>query len=204
MALYLLRASGTWNGSETFNFGMHCTSAASTAAVAGSWAGALTEAWSGAGTPAGTLETYYGAEVVLSLATAAALSPTTGQQMARADVDVSLPGVSASDNLPPQCAVVVSLRTDVANRSGRGRFYLPAPAFNAAVGGLIGPAVQQDFVDAITRLFAELDSAAITPILFSRSTFIQTTITSFNIGNVFDTQRRRRNGLAEVRIAGTV
>lgn len=204
MALYQLKASGTWNGAEVFNFGIHATSSASTAAVADDWAAALTEAWSGAGTPAGALETYYGAEVILQTATAGALSITTGQQLARADVDLSLPGVSASDNLPPQCAVVVSLRTEVANRSGRGRFYLPAPAFNACVAGLIGSAAQQDFVDAITRLFAGLDASAITPVLFSRSTFIQTTITDFNIGNVFDTQRRRRNGLQEVRISGTV
>ena len=56
----------------------------------------------------------------------------------------------------------------------------------------------------MTRLFASLDAAAFTPQLFSRSTFILTTIDAFNIGNVFDTQRRRRNQLQEVRIPGTV
>jgi len=204
MALYQLRASGTWNGAETWNFGLHGSSSASVAAVADSWAAALTEAWSGTGTPAGALQTYYPEEVVLGTATAAALSATTGQQLARADVDVNLPGTSVAEMLPPQCAVVVSLRTPVANRTGRGRFYLPAPAVNAVAAGLIAPAAQQDFVDAMTRLFASLDAAAFTPQLFSRSTFILTTIDAFNIGNVFDTQRRRRNQLQEVRIPGTV
>ena len=204
MALYLLRASGRWGTAETFNFGIHATSSAATAAVAGTWAQALTEAWSGAGTPAGALNAAYATTTEIEQATAALLTQTSGQQTARADVDVSLPGTSAEDSLPPQCAVVVSLRTEVANRTGRGRFYLPAPAVNACTAGLINPAIQQNIVNAWTRAFAALDSGGITPVLFSRTTFVNTTITSFNVGNVFDTQRRRRNQLVENRISGTV
>lgn len=204
MALYHLRASGVWEESETFTFGLHVTSSASTAAVADSWAAALTEAWSGAGTPAGALNAAYSAGVVINQATAALLTQTSGQQTARADRAVNLVGTSAEDSLPPQVAVVVSLRTEVANRSGRGRFYLPAPAVNAVSAGRFTTALQQNFVNAWTRAFAALDSAGATPVLFSRTTFANTTITSFNIGDVFDTQRSRRNQLVESRISGTV
>lgn len=204
MALYHLRASGVWEESETFNFGLHATSSAATAAVANSWALALTEAWSGAGTPAGALNAAYSAGVVIDQATASLLTQTSGQQTARADVAVNLVGTSAEDSLPPQVAVVVSLRTELANRAGRGRFYLPAPAANAVTAGRFTTAVQQNFVNAMTRMFASLDGAGITPVLFSRTTFANTTITSFNIGDVFDTQRRRRNQLVESRISGTV
>lgn len=204
MALYHLRASGVWEESETFTFGLHVTSSASTAAVADSWAAALTEAWSGPGTPAGTMAPAYSAGVVINQATAALLTQTSGQQTARADRVVNLVGTSAEDSLPPQIAVVVSLRTEVANRTGRGRFYLPAPAVNAVTAGRLTTAIQTNFVNAMTRLFTSLDSAGATPVLFSRTTFANTTITSFNIGDVFDTQRSRRNQLVETRISGTV
>lgn len=204
MALYHLKASGQWFGSEVFNFGIHATSSAATAAVATTWAQALTEAWSGSGTPTGALNAAYATDTVIDLATASLLTQTSGQQTARADVAVNLPGTSAEDSLPPQCAVVVSLRTELANRAGRGRFYLPAPAVNAVTAGRFTAAIQQNFVNAMTRMFAALDGGGITPVLFSRTTFQNTTITSFNIGDVFDTQRRRRNQLVEQRISGTV
>lgn len=76
MALYLLRASGQWNGSEVFNFTLHATSSAATAQVATTWAQALTEAWSGAGTPAGALNAAYAADTVIDTATAALLTQT--------------------------------------------------------------------------------------------------------------------------------
>lgn len=204
MALYLLRASGTWNGSETFNFGLHATSSAATAQVATTWSQALTEAWSGAGTPTGALNAAYNPDVIVETATASLLTEATGQQTARADVAVNLPGTSAEDTLPPQVAITVSLRTDVANRTGRGRFYLPSPATNAVTAGRINTAIQQNIVNAWIRAFAALDSGGITPVLYSRSTHTTITITSFNVGDVFDTQRRRRNQLVEQRIAGTV
>jgi len=204
MALYHLRASGVWEESEVFNFGLHVTSSAATAAVAQSWSLALTEAWSGAGTPTGALNAAYSTGVRIDTATASLLTQTSGQQTARADVAVNLVGTSAEDSLPPQIAIVVSLRTELANRAGRGRFYLPSPATNAVTAGRLTTAIQQNVVNAMTRMFASLDSAGITPILFSRTTFQNTTVTSFNVGDVFDTQRRRRNQLVETRISGTV
>lgn len=204
MALYLLRASGVWEESEVFNFGLHVTSSAATAAVADSWSLALTEAWSGSGTPTGALNAAYSTGVRIDTATAALLTQTSGQQTARADVAVNLVGTSAEDSLPPQIAVVVSLRTELANRAGRGRFYLPAPATNACTAGRLTTAIQTNIVNAMTRMFSALDAAGATPVLFSRTTFANTTITSFNVGDVFDTQRRRRNQLVETRVSGTV
>lgn len=200
MALFLLRASGTWNGGETWNFTLHATAAVSAAAAAGSLAGALEEMWSGVGTPAGALGTLYSPDVVLGTATAGEINEQSGQQIARADVAVNAAGTATGSSLPPQCAVVISLRTAIANRTGRGRFYLPATSVDALDAGRISAAAQTTIANAMTRLFAELDAAAITPVIYSRTRHVTTTITDANVGDVYDTQRRRRNQLNEQRV----
>lgn len=201
MALYMLRAAGTWNGGEVWNFTLHALATIGTEQAATAWADALTEAWSGAGTPAGALATLYSPDVVLQTATAGQIAQPGGGQVARADVTIGLPGTAVADSLPPQCAVVISLRTGLANRAGRGRFYLPATAVDASAGGRLSTAAQTTIANAMTRMFAALDPTGITPVIYGRLTGSTNTITSANVGDVYDTQRRRRNQLTETRMA---
>lgn len=203
MATFRLRVSGTWNGGERWTFGLHGNATQSTATVADALQVAATEMWSGTGTPAGAMNTLYSDDVVMTTLTAAELDFGTGRQLTRADRDVSLPGVATADSLPPQCAVVVSLRTELAQAGGRGRYYLPAPALSASAGGRIAAAAQATFVAATTRFIASLRGAQITPVLYRRPTPERPAqallLVGGNIGDVFDTQRGRRQQLTESR-----
>lgn len=204
MATFRLRVSGTWNGGETWTFGLHGSSAASVATVADALQQAASEMWSGSGTPTGALNTLYSDDVIMTTMTAAELDFATGRQLTRADRNVSAPGVATADSLPPQCAVVISLRTELAQAGGRGRWYFPSPALTASAGGRIAPAAQAIYRDASTRFIASLKGSAITPVVYRRPrpTFPaqQLTVTSSNVGNVFDTQRSRRQQLTESRM----
>lgn len=204
MAKVRLRASGTWNGSEVWNFGLHVDTQRSIGDAAAAWAAALTEAWSGAGTPAGALQTLYNPDVVMTEATAAEILLVSGKQQGKSAVVLNLPGTSAEEQLPPQCAVVVSTRTLVFNKAGRGRFYLPAMAANAIEGGRIATAAQTVVVNAAERLFTALKAAQMQPVLWAQGATTGTPITSFNVGDVMDTQRRRRNQLSEVRVSRNI
>lgn len=204
MALMRLRASGTWNGGEVFNFGVHVDTQRSVGDAADVWAAALTEMWSGAGTPAGALNTLYNPNVTITEASAAEILLASGQQQTKAIRTLNLPGVATDEQLPPQVAVVVSLRTQLANRAGRGRFYLPAMATNAIAAGRLDTAAQTVVRNSAQRLFNSLRTGTIQTVIWTKGLLTPRVVTDFSVGDVMDTQRRRRNQLTEVRISGTV
>lgn len=111
-------------------------------------------------------------------------------------------GTNASLTLPPQLAVVVSLRTGRPGRSYRGRSYLPAPAANqlSAIGGQLGSGT----VDALSLAFHDMLASLGTvpdpyiplpPVVASAKTSAMSLITAITVDSVLDTQRDRRNKL---------
>jgi len=190
MALYRFVASGTTPG-ETFSFTMHAEGNLSTGDAATAFADALTAAW-GAG-----MDDLTTADVDLTLASAATIDPATDGQITRAEVVLALTGVAAGEMLPFQCATVVSLLTASATRHGRGRFYLPPLAVSVIDQGRVSSASLAVLDTAWTAFFASLNTDNITPVVRNRTGHVSTTVTSARIGDVIDTQRRRRNKLTE-------
>lgn len=105
--------------------------------------------------------------------------------------------------LPNQCTVVCSLRTGLPGRSRRGRLYLPTLAVPIEQGSLMGTTLQTSIATA-----AESWLDGFTALLVSATTFrlciasgvgngANTPVTSIQIGQVVDTQRRRSNALSE-------
>ncbi len=197
MALYRFVASGTTPG-ETFSFTMHAEGSLSTGDAATAFADALTAAW-GAG-----MDDVTTADVDLTLASAATIDPATDGQITRVEVVLALTGVGAGEMLPFQCATVVSLLTASATRHGRGRFYLPPLAALVLDGGRISAASLAVLDTAWTAFFASLNTDGVTPVVRNRTGHISTTVTSARIGDVIDTQRRRRNKLTETQVVVAV
>lgn len=199
MALFRLRALGTITG-ESWNFGLHGTSNNAIGDVLSAWVEALTEAWSGNGGSVAGLASLYDATTTLDTATVGELTMSSGQQTARQDQSIDLPGTAAGEPLPPQVSMVVSLQTAVANRAGRGRFYLPAPTVASVSAHVIASATIAAVAAAAGALFAGLDAGTITPVIYHRTGSMAgtvTNLTSARVGSVFDTQRRRRDKLIE-------
>lgn len=99
-------------------------------------------------------------------------------------------------------ALVVSLHSATAGRSGRGRLYLPAtsPASNATDGqatftAVLGPVIRT-LLQALVRTYV-LHGANVVgaPVIASPLTDDYHTVTSFQINSLFDTQRGRQNRL---------
>lgn len=116
-----------------------------------------------------------------------------------------LPGTGVG-KMPPQCAQVVSLRTNTPGGSGRGRLYFPA--VGVSVGSTLlastpsQAAVAADFKTYLLALASSL-ATSYAPISFnlavrSRATKTTPHVTRLQLGNVIDTQRRRRDTLSEV------
>lgn len=194
MALYKLIAAGTFPG-ESWTFGVHATGTLPIDTAADAWASASGDPFWVAMAP------YICTDVEMNRATVVTLDEATGAQLQRRDRDVTRPGTSAAACLPFQVTPVVSLRSDDASRRGRGRFYVPSLAVDAQDGGRLTPAVQTELATAAAGMLLGLQAAGLTPVLLSRDTMATREITSVDVGDVMDTQRRRRNALIETRVS---
>lgn len=205
MALFQNRYHGSTVGGDIWIFSWW---ADSTSALSVVHADAVTwgnEFFNGVGVDDG-YATLVTAGVVFNKVTTGEIDVATGQQQTLAETDVSIAGTNVSNPLPADVAIVVSLRTALANRQGRGRFYLPQPAVDqVSTSGEMLASTQNTLSTALTNAWTNFNVSH-TPSVYSRGskfdpTRFSTPITSFNIGSLFDTQRRRENALVETRVS---
>jgi hypothetical protein len=134
----------------------------------------------------------------------AEITQATGRQTDLRETAVTEVGTGSGDSVPGDLAVVCSLRTATTARVGRGRFYIP--------GGLVTCIDGPGRVDAayVTALMAALDDAwgayvaNHVPIIYSRTDRQARSIVRFDIGDLWDTQRRREQKAAETRVSDTM
>jgi len=122
---------------------------------------------------------------------------STGRQIARADGAVTDAGADTGETLPPQVALAVTLRTALATRAGRGRIYLPPFAVSQMATGRMNATNKGTTLTAVKGMFDTLISDGHTPVLYGRTAHTVTPITTLALGDVFDTQRRRRDSYVE-------
>lgn len=197
MAVFRHVMLGTTPGEE-WSCTLYTTGTGTLAAAQTGFNNAVSAFWTG------ELDSIVTADVSVTETSTASIDPLTGKQMSRLIDDVSLPGVATGEMLPFQCASSISWRTALATRAGRGRIYLPPLAVSVLDTGRLSAAAVSTIVDAAGQLTDSLDGAGLALILFGRTTFTQTPVTSLDVGNVIDTQRRRRNKLIEVRTSAPV
>jgi hypothetical protein len=131
-------------------------------------------------------------------------------------------GGGSPSALPAQTSVVCTLTSDLARGAGaKGRMYLPG--HNAAVGsnGKMPGTQTANVATALETMFEAINADGDIPgnlILASHGPLtrvfpgpeihylnpLNTLITGLRIGDVYDTQRRRRNGLVEVYTSRTI
>ncbi len=200
MTHFRCSARGHTIDGEQFVFTMHVSQAVVVASdVLSPWQDAVTAMWgTGTGTTAGLAQLYaldFGIDQVI----VDELDPVTGKNVRQAQVGLSLAGESADEPLPPQNAVVVSLRTALPTRAGRGRFYLPGPVVTTLVGGRLTAGIVTTVVNAAADLIGTMNDSGATVEIYHRTSKTGTAVTSFDVGDVLDTQRRRRDKLVEAR-----
>ena len=201
MPLYQHRFIGILASGDQFSFSWWSNNSLTIDSSHGNaitWAETL---WNGQDTLPG-YATLCSADVSIQRITTGEISPLTGQQQTLRESNVDIAGTSTSNSLPADVAIVVSLRSPVANRTGRGRFYLPQPTTNALTAvGRLDETAQSTIVDALTAAWTQANAAGENPVIYSRTQRATREITSFNVGDLFDTQRRRENALTENRVS---
>lgn len=109
-------------------------------------------------------------------------------------------GTGSGAQLPPECAVVVSLRTTTPGPRGRGRMYLPGPVSNnLGNNGELHADFASEVADGMQG-FVNAWNADIDTLRFSVASSVGgfvTAVSSVRVGNVVDSQRRRRWSIPE-------
>lgn len=135
------------------------------------------------------------AYAVTGAATAGTVGVSTGAAVA---------GTSAP-TMPPQVAIVASLRSDFPGRSNRGRVYIPNRTAVLSANGQVTASVCTGVATAIANFLSlartrTINGRPIIPIVDS-STTTDSEIVRVTVDSVLDTQRRRRDKLVAETVA---
>lgn len=197
MALFEIAHRGVPVPGEQFSHSLWVTSSLTSAAdlataAAAHWASAFASA----------ADTYWPDSTQWTSVHVSRVVEATGIVDATADASIVAVAGDSGNALPPQCAIVCTMRTALAGRSHRGRFYLPGPATGAVTNvGALDSTAQGVIADALQAYMVDLIADTYFPAVYSRTLHTHTVCSSMDVGNVFDTQRRRRDSLTEVRLS---
>jgi hypothetical protein len=165
---------------------------------------AVTLLWQGPPTPANSIQqlvpTTIGCdELVLDELNA------LGRNVEQNRSSLSLSGTNVADVLPYQCSVAYSTRTILPTRAGRGRGFLPVFALTTCVGGLFDSTAQAQVVRAVKAMIDHINAfASVGVVVYHKAANSSDFISKVDVGDVFDTQRRRRNQITETRISADI
>lgn len=104
---------------------------------------------------------------------------------------------TASPLLPPQCAVVVSLQSERAGATGKGRFFLPAPAGAMGTDYRLTALAQENLATGVKNFLNALNPTYGQVRVYSTKGTPGSRVVSIRVGRAIDTQRRRRGDLLE-------
>jgi hypothetical protein len=197
MALFRIDYQGTLQGIESFQHGHHVSSADSAIGVAGDAAAA----WSTfLGTAA--VNTFYNTGVVWAQVNVSELGATPSAPIVTsAQANIALGGLSSDLALPPQCSPCVSLTTATAGSRARGRMFLPSPDITSIVfAGRLTSGFRTAVITGLDTYFATMTINGHDTVVVSAVGGVYTTyeVVTIRLGDVVDTQRSRRNDIAEV------
>lgn len=104
-------------------------------------------------------------------------------------------------SMPPQCSMVVSLLTSIAGRKFRGRMYWPnlAGSMTSSMKLTVPAGTATGFATMLNEIASRYPGPdIIEPAVYSAVDQALTSVTSVRVGDVVDTQRRRRDALTEI------
>lgn len=166
MTFFLHQAAGTFADGGFWSFNIQTSGSISEAAANTAWA-AATAAFFGDT----NVKTYYSTGLTLTGSSTSTAS-STFHQTTKTRATQSVVGTSTGHQLPTVLAPVISFYTANATRYGRGRIYLPAPAYNVLTTtvekGQLSSTVATNIGTAYRTLINSMATAGLTQIIYTR------------------------------------
>ncbi|HMU62789.1 MAG TPA: hypothetical protein PKA66_13465, partial [Gemmatimonadales bacterium] len=139
-------------------------------------------------------------------ATGHVISLDVGPAKASATPKAALDGANAGGLLPLQIAQVVSLRTNNSSKRGRGRVYLPGMTATTitTTNGTVNATFRTNMLGTFKTFLEAISIGAggsppvVRPVVIGSPYTTYYQVTEIRMGNLLDTQRRRRRQIEEV------
>lgn len=203
MALYRVDFQGALHGTEAFQHGHHVSSADTAFGVASDaaaqWLAILAVS---------SFSNLFHTGVSWTQVNVSELGATPSAPIiTSAQAPIADAGTATTTPLPNQISIVCSIQTATAGSRARGRMFLPPPvAANVTATGRFNTGSQAILADNLEDYFDAMTTAGHDLVVVSGVGGAWTAYPAINIrvGEVFDTQRNRRNQLAEVYTTRTV
>ena len=207
MTYYLLQASGTLNDAFPWSINAFGESSNAEATVANAWDGAIRGVFLDA-----TFSTYIPTTVALT-ETSASTASATFKQTTKTVTASTTAGAATGGAMPYHTCEIITLRSSLAKRSGRGRWYFPPLSVGAlaADGFTILSTAQDAMESAFTTFFSTLSPSITLGIKHLKASLDGTTqaytmsqIVAADIPSAFAVQRRRADKLVPSRVSISV
>jgi len=203
MSLFRIDFQGSVYSLESFQHGYHVNSPNTAAEVAADAAAAWTTLINISAVASSYSTGIQWATVNVSELGATPANPiTTSAQAAIADG-----GTGTTASLPAQCAPCLSFTTATAGSRARGRMYLPPPLSGVlTTSGRLSSTFRTDLVTGLDAFFASMEGGGHDTVVVSAVGGVWTPypVNTIRLGDVVDTQRRRRGSIAEVYTTATI
>lgn len=204
MAIYRCRIRGHSATIIDWSIGFHVSAATNVAAaLASAVADGFADMWDGVPSGTNAVKTLYDIATLADDVLVNELDSTDRfRNLSEATAALTLAGTGSGVPLPPQNAVVISKVSSLPSRRGRGRMYMPPPTVDTDDGGRLDTAARDIFAIGAKNMFSTITTAAggAYDTVILHPDFTPSEFTSFlqvKVGDVFDTQRNRRNKLKE-------
>jgi hypothetical protein len=198
VTIFLHKMSGPGAAGDVWISTLHTSGAANLATAHSAWTTFVTALYNNA------LKTRWPvANQITNLATVS-LDAVTGKQTAVTSSGVALAGTAAGTPISPRDSIVLSLRTALPTKAGRGRMYLPGPDTGhlGSTGLLIGTdatAIANAAGAAMTVL-----KATSQPVVYHSKTKTVDNVTTVMVGQILGSQTRRTNRVFNAYSSATV
>jgi hypothetical protein len=199
MTLYLHRFTGSLAAGDMFTYAWHANSGRSLALAQLAAVGWNADVWNGASAGNGYKD-HVTAGVSMLTVTTVSINPATGKQINRADTNQVIAGVAAGNALPGKTSTIVSTRTELATRAGRGRFHMPQPAVSQVTStGRVLADLVSDLIDSLVAAWTGYNTATDIPVIYHKALGTTDVITNFDVPDLFGCLTTRDNKVLAAR-----
>lgn len=198
MPEYLITAGGLLSGTQPWSIRAYALGSGTEATVQTAWDAGVVAWWNSAAwlalMPSTTTLTY----------TYTSTMSGTYRQTTKTQSTHAIAGGASGAALPYQVALVATLNTAFADKSGHGRWYLPGPAVTAmaTTGYLYSATAMTDVAAALTAMGTAIGST-FTFQLLDRAKLTVRPVTGATVSNKPAIQRRRGDKVIPTRTAWT-
>lgn len=203
MTNYLHSAGGLLADGQPWSISLKSVSSLTESGAQTSWDNRITTFW----TTSGVAALFSDAVSLTKTATSTASASWKQTTITRATHSDA--GTATTQELPSQDALIVTMRSNQATKSGHGRWFLPAPvaaALTIGTGGEVASANVTTIATALTTLFSGLVTDGVQPVILTRGKtrngagpFTTQNVVTGDVPNKLGVQRRRGDKVVPTR-----